>query len=86
MYSKRLDYRNTFAYQQLEEEVRRDFDFYFIAQNLGIDVEEVMNWEPSKFERWRTYFKILLEEQKKSVEQTMISQNFKVGKHLFVFR
>lgn len=83
---KRQDCRNTFAYQQLEEEVRRDFDFYFIAHNLRVDVEEVMNWEPAKFERWKIYFKILFEEQKKSVEQALNPRNSGVRKHLFVFR
>ena len=79
---KRLGCKNTFAYQQLEEEVRRDFDFYFIAQNLGIDVEEVMNWEPAKFERWRIYFKILFEEQKKSAELRGFESK---KRHLFIF-
>ena len=66
--------------------MKRDFDFYFIAYQLGLDVDEVMSWSPEKFERWRIFFKIMFEEQKKAVEAASRGQNFGGKRHLFVFR
>lgn len=75
---------NTFDYQQLEQlenEVKRDFDYYFIAHNLGKDVEEVMNWDYEKFQKWRLYFTILIGQQSK--QSTQLNER---KEHLFVFR
>jgi len=72
---------NIFGYQQFEEEVRRYFDYYFIAHNLGKDIEEVMSWDYVKFQKWKIYFKILMEQSNQGDVQLNGEKE-----HLYVFR
>lgn len=54
--------------KKLEDEVQQDFHIYFIAHQLGKDIDEVESWDHEKLLKWTIYFKILAEEQVKAFE------------------